>query len=56
MKSRPFMAAMTALSRGYRRWRAEQLMPSVLYDLNRSFAEDIGLRPENVVDVFVRRR
>jgi hypothetical protein len=45
-----------AIRRGFRSWRAEQLLPSVLYELNRSFAEDVGLNPENVVDAFARRR
>jgi hypothetical protein len=56
MKSRPFIAAVAALRRGYRQWRAEQLLPSVLYDLNRHFAEDVGIVPQHVIDALERRR
>jgi hypothetical protein len=35
-----------ALGRGYRNWRSEQLMPSVLFDLNRSLGDDVSIVPE----------
>ena len=51
-----FKRTLTAVRRGYRAWRAEQLMPSVLFDLNRSLAEDIGIVPGDVIDALKRRR
>lgn len=52
----PFLRALVRLRRGYRAWRAEQLMPSVLFDLNRSLAEDIGVVPQDLNEALKRRR
>ena len=42
----PFARAFSAVGRSYRSWRSEQLMPSVLFDLNRSLGEDVSIVPE----------
>lgn len=42
----PLARAFARFGRGYRRWRAEQLMPSILFDLNRSLGEDTALVPD----------
>ncbi len=46
--SHPFARAVAAFGRGYRNWRAEQLLPSVLFDLNRSLGEDRGIVPRDM--------
>lgn len=44
--SNPFARMAAVFGRGYRRWRVEQLLPSVLFDLNRSLGEDLAIVPE----------
>ena len=53
--SNPFFRAFAAFGRGFRQWRAEQLMPSVLFDLNRSLGEDTGIVPHDVIEASAPR-
>jgi len=52
----PLARVYAAFGRGYRRWRMEQFMPSVLFDLNRSLAEDVTIVPEHDGEAVPRRR
>jgi len=52
----PLARAYAFFGRGYRRWRAEQLMPPILFDLNRSLGEDTMLVPEREGAPARRRR
>ena len=52
----PFARAFSAVGRGYRSWRREQLLPSVLVDLNRSLGEDVWIVPERDGGPVRRRR
>lgn len=52
----PFAKAFSAVGRGYRNWRSEQLMPSVLFDLNRSLGEDVSIVPDRSGPVRRRRQ
>jgi hypothetical protein len=35
------------LTRGFRVWRADQLMPSILFDRELSRLDDLGLNPDS---------
>jgi hypothetical protein len=37
------------LTRGFRSWRADQLMPSILFDRELSRLDDLGLNPDSSV-------
>jgi hypothetical protein len=52
----PLARVYAAFGRGYRRWRMEQFMPSVLFDLNRSLAEDVAIVPEHGGEAIPPRR
>ncbi|HEY0917593.1 hypothetical protein [Devosia sp.] len=51
----PLARVVAALGRGYRNWRAEQLLPSVLFDLNRSLGEDRGIVPPDLPETRRKR-
>jgi hypothetical protein len=38
---------LSGLTRGYRVWRADQLMPSILFDRELSRLDDLGLNPDH---------
>ena len=48
--SNPLARVFAVFGRGFRAWREEQLMPSMLFDLNRSLGEDVGIVPQDAIE------